>query len=1740
MEKEKYLSDIREKFPAYKDVDDNKLFVDFSKKFPAYIASDENLKKEFLELANENEEYSSNNIKLTPKEVYTLAATIPEYRPPESEFEQFKKHDPDVDWAETGKAAIAHIGNMVAQGFSWDEDANMAATVVEGGLQGYRGLTGMATQSADPNSLFFKGKKFLGELFNEEQDGSGYRQWLEARDFAQQTYRLEQGEEQLLSEEFKVNRKAASALGLVLDPSLFVSFGSGTVAKGLAKAASVGATGAGKGLKAGSKLVSRPIEKITEVVSEGIAKTLPDTPKGTVQVGLGATGLGAAVVNPTAQAAGVAYGGAKVAEAAGDIIQGVGEQIAGQPSRLGLFAGLAADPNKSRLTRGVSRTASILGGDSVLSTAGAATRGAIEGGAVGAGLGYLTAREEGAAGGLSGGAAFGVAGGLAGHGFRKLSGIQRKSAIQNEFRKFLESRPEVERQGIVKMTGGDLEQAALVMDLHNLIIGNSKQDVAIQFLKGDDFLKLTGGQRARGIQYIQGDKPAIAINTDYEKGAYTLAHESFHAIKNLDGMDAYFQRLKNEIVGIEGAGGKTIREGILTKKDLTKLAVQYMNKFSDANKAEFRKDWVNKTVEELSAEWFAALLTGGKRDSLLAGKGFDSLTRRALDRLLLADADSTFGKMQNALQNVFGVKFGATGESIGSMVFKDVAGNPLKHGSPVVQAIMRDMVRGKRAIRDAHHIDNKLSKNVIRTRNLSQQEMSKLRDTVKGSALEEIFVTDKKGRLKTLTPKQAAVVEAETSAKIIDAIDKVPDTGESSHVRKTVDEKGNTVYSGLKFSEAQLKEIYKSDIHPSIKEFLGTLHESLGDGRIFDIEYWAALRKGSYASIKLARRNVVPYNILVSSDGNFYARALDISALDRKFQDWKKGKKEWLEHWDSDVDFYRDIQGYLTNLALPEPTPSASLFGETKRNIMNEFIGARGRKGMNPLALLNVAEKEFLIRSFRLDRMASLNLDNSFRRFPFSETSYKLNKVNFMPDEMPKSLVDMDQARDGNVSTEQVVIGDDLKFMPELIDQKVVDPKAIKGKKAFFMYADRMKVGTHTTRSGKVYNLRGGSDHPDIVDNMGIVAWAVDGGGVGTGLEKAINSTDGIGIVLLMGEESVAGNADYAAIMLDEISYDIGNNKHYAKLFPSLLKKANKAIKKSAFDAKVSTLTADNKKLPTKEKLSKKEIEKRAQKSADNIKPLSSIEDIRSKYRKMPFSQRKAMWTQLAPSNLNKAAKDLGVKINHKFSKGEVIFWKDLVSDIIDRKDSEGYRTGDVSKIIQFKQGKPIKRPEETGTPAHTSYDLLVEGKSLGNPEGFINVLDLLRDDLKIIKGGEYEMLEGDIGHSGITAMLQKNVLGDKDKGLNPVLRGDSFTPKGKKGLTRFKLDDKGLASQKVGPKKELETRRNINEELGGSYSVKRIPFKGKGKNPIEGSYMPEVGGKFLGPNSEQLLHSLLDGKINRQQWDQATEILRPIDKEVDVPNENDVHLTQENLDKLSATMSKDKFPLVGEAQKYPDGYEVGLRIDIPTYNNSVSKVASGELEKPVYAVTIHHKKENKSKLGKVIGYDIFSRVEDFTFNITSQKTSEKIGIGKINKTTMATAEGKLIQSRALPSSKELRENWIQVGMNPKRHSYFYDRKTGKAVKGGAEAISFGNTVYVRKPKFHTEDERLSLFTYMPETVGESKVSESGDGYKAIEREGKTRVYSPRGKLIGVASSEKVADKIYRKHSGIRTNNIRK
>ena len=126
MKKGDFVNKVRAKYPSYKDVPDDELFVRLSKHYPTYIQNDEELKKDFLDLANKNEDYGSDVVKLDPEKAYNLITSIPEYKPPKSEYLEFGKHDPDVDWGEAGSAAVSYLGNMGAEGFSWDEEANMA------------------------------------------------------------------------------------------------------------------------------------------------------------------------------------------------------------------------------------------------------------------------------------------------------------------------------------------------------------------------------------------------------------------------------------------------------------------------------------------------------------------------------------------------------------------------------------------------------------------------------------------------------------------------------------------------------------------------------------------------------------------------------------------------------------------------------------------------------------------------------------------------------------------------------------------------------------------------------------------------------------------------------------------------------------------------------------------------------------------------------------------------------------------------------------------------------------------------------------------------------------------------------------------------------------------------------------------------------------------------------------------------------------------------------------------------------------------------------------------------------------------------------------------------------------------------------------------------------------------------------------------------------------------------------
>lgn len=375
------------------------------------------------------------------------------------------------------------------------------------------------------------------------------------------------------------------------------------------------------------------------------------------------------------------------------------------------------------------------------------------------------------------------------------------------------------------------------------------------------------------------------------------------------------------------------------------------------------------------------------------------------------------------------------------------------------------------------------------------------------------------------------------------------------------------------------------------------------------------------------------------------------------------------------------------------------------------------------------------------------------------------------------------------------------------------DIKQLAGKKAFIMMADRMKVGEYTARSGRVFELRGGPDHPDLADNQGTIAWAVEGGSIASQLERAIRQTDGIGLVVLQKEESVAGNKTYSEVMLEEFKYDMQQNPQIKKDLPDILKKASTMIQKKA---KADRLKS-NKLEAEKAKAKGKKFTPKGPSKWESFE-FKSIEHIEEALPEMTFGGRKTMWQQIASNDYKK--------------KYGGIFWKDMYDQLNAYKDDQGYRTGDIVKVIQFDKSAPtpIINPKDLGLPVHPAYQYGVLGKSISNIKGRMSAYDLLRDsftnrideELGIMKPGQQITPEGEIGANVSRVMALKGLT---EEGMQPVLTETSLDPRSYKSPVKLKSGGYGVARTKQQEQIRREAnkfspQRSLNNRGGAVYTT--------------------------------------------------------------------------------------------------------------------------------------------------------------------------------------------------------------------------------------------------------------------------------------------------------------------------------
>lgn len=198
------------------------------------------------------------------------------------------------------------------------------------------------------------------------------------------------------------------------------------------------------------------------------------------------------------------------------------------------------------------------------------------------------------------------------------------------------------------------------------------------------------------------------------------------------------------------------------------------------------------------------------------------------------------------------------------------------------------------------------------------------------------------------------------------------------------------------------------------------------------------------------------------------------------------------------------------------------------------------------------------------------------------------------------------------------------------------------------------------------------------------------------------------------------------------------------------------------------------------------------------------------------------------------------------------------------------------------------------------------------------------------------------------------------------------------------------------------------------------------------------------------------EGKLTASEAREKFERYRPFVSVGDSKNSENIRVPQD--EEISAAL-KDadvQQSKIGASRKLPDGTPVALRIDIPAWNKSEGKT---------YVVTVHEGKnpEAKKPFGSVLGYDSMAMLSGpVRFSANDEDRAQQVAEGK-SKTPLATVNGAFSASRDVPSDID---SWTPVGYDPQKATYFYDKRTGQEVVGGVGALSAGNTVFTREPKY--------------------------------------------------------------------------
>jgi len=197
-------------------------------------------------------------------------------------------------------------------------------------------------------------------------------------------------------------------------------------------------------------------------------------------------------------------------------------------------------------------------------------------------------------------------------------------------------------------------------------------------------------------------------------------------------------------------------------------------------------------------------------------------------------------------------------------------------------------------------------------------------------------------------------------------------------------------------------------------------------------------------------------------------------------------------------------------------------------------------------------------------------------------------------------------------------------------------------------------------------------------------------------------------------------------------------------------------------------------------------------------------------------------------------------------------------------------------------------------------------------------------------------------------------------------------------------------------------------------------------------------------PELTEAAKMLAEGKVSAAQYNALVSKLKPVEPYSFVP-------APATAEDAMRALTTNKQPMFGKSHEIPAGERTSLRLDIPAYKDH-----------GVWVNSIHRE-------GSPTTYGSTSSVTDATMMGEPEKALKVAQGGP--KAPFAVIRGNwnpMSEEEAVAKSQAYLNHpeWKQVGYDPERHGYFYDRASMEPIHSAEEVIQIGPLVLAKKPVY--------------------------------------------------------------------------